>query len=194
MAVDQQETTGEATEVGKCSGCNADLPLRDPLGNEEVSQWICTQCGATIGALFNQDANEQLRSNVRPAAVNFDDARMQQPSEAIADFLSHLEAQQDPTEERRSSERRTLSQAVAVMPVDDQFRPAGDCFMAVARDVSRQGIAIVHTNSVEADYLALELACASGKKLQVAMQVARRREVGDYYECAGPFLTKMGTN
>ena len=81
-----------------------------------------------------------------------------------------------------------------VMPVDDQFRPVGDCFMAVTRDVSRQGIAVVHTNSVEADYLALELACASGKKLQVAMQVARRREVGDYHESAGPFLTKLGTD
>ena len=144
--------------------------------------------------MFNPDANEQIRSNVRPAAVNFEDARLQESSEAIADVLSHLEAQQDPKKESRSSKRHILSQAVAVTPLDDQFCPVGDRFMAFTRDVSRQRISVVHTGFVEADFLALELVCASGEKIQVGMQVARRREVGDYHEFSGLFLTKMVTD
>ena len=180
--------------VDKCSDCGAALPLRAPRTDEEPGHWICTECGGSLEALFDTDAAPEIRENVRPAAVDFDRSQLQQPFTAIADFVTRLESQQDSHDEKRAVVRRALGQPVAVMPLDEQFRPIGDCFLAVTRDVSQQGIAVVHTRPVEADYLAVELSCARGNKLQVAMQIVRRRELGDYHESAGPFLTKLGAS
>lgn len=46
-----------------CVFCELDLPLRDGRPGEQVSKWVCVQCGAAYEAVFLEDAPRAIATN-----------------------------------------------------------------------------------------------------------------------------------
>jgi PilZ domain len=90
--------------------------------------------------------------------------------------------------ERRHSPRYPLVVPVSVMPLDEQFRPAGTLYRAVTRNISGSGVSILSHTRFQAKYLSLLLVNSSADYLEVIVHVARYNMVGPMHEYAGPFV------
>lgn len=112
------------------------------------------------------------------------------PASAIEAFLKKLAAAAYHGADRRDSERHGVIVSVAAIPVDEGFRPTGKAFMGITRDVSIEGISLVHHRPIAAKYLALDLSEGDGQAMHVIMEVLRCHNVGPYFEVAGRFVTK----
>ncbi len=119
-----------------------------------------------------------------------DRASFVHPPKAITAFVDQLTAGRNPRRERHSEPRFTIAVVVEVQPVDDDFKPAGEAFQAVTRDISPSGIGITHNQSVESKFLALRLTNPEGEQLQTAVEVLRCQQVGSMYDIGGKFVTE----
>jgi hypothetical protein len=90
--------------------------------------------------------------------------------------------------ERRRCPRYPLVVPVSVMPLDEQFRPAGSLYRAVTRNISATGVSIISQTRLQADYLSLLLVNSSADYLEVVVRVARTAMIGPMFEFAGPFV------
>jgi hypothetical protein len=125
---------------------------------------------------------------------DFDPQALAAPPRAIADFVKRMivDAQGYYGPEKRADPRYDLTVSVAAIPIDEQFRRAGEAFMAVTRDVSTRGMALFHTRVVTQPMLAIELQAPGGGKLRVALKITRCVPNGRFYEIAGHFVTTLG--
>jgi hypothetical protein len=107
---------------------------------------------------------------------------------AMQNFVKNLTrgCQAEPDCERRRHKRYKLHCSVAVLPLDDDFRPAGPQFLAVCRDLSASGMALFHTRAIREKYLLVELQRPQSDPARLIMQVTRCRAVVRFYEIAGP--------
>lgn len=124
---------------------------------------------------------------------DFDPQALAAPPRAIADFVKKMivDAQGYYGPEKRADPRYDLAVSVAAVPIDEQFRQAGEAFMAMSRDVSTRGMALYHTRVVSQPLLAIELQAPGGAKLRVALRITRCLPVGRFYEIAGHFVTTL---
>jgi hypothetical protein len=180
-----------AGRFGPCIACERELPLRLPGPGEKGTAWVCTGCGALYHAMFDKSTAAGLARNVRPVSVSFDRSRLVQPPQAIAEFLHRLKDESRGREDRRQAARCWMVTHVAAVPVDKEFRPVGEPFMAVTRNISTRGLALVHTRAVESELVVVELTTGSGSAIQLVMRVARCRPMGRFYEVAGPFVVRI---
>jgi hypothetical protein len=88
---------------------------------------------------------------------------------------------------RREGRHATLI-PVIVVPVGEigQLPPE---FVAVVHDLSSRGISMLHTSTIEHNYLFLRFPEARVKTEGVALEVLRRRRIGPLWEIAGKFIT-----
>jgi hypothetical protein len=182
------EDTGR---IGSCANCNQELPLRLPGPRQQGTAWVCIGCGAKYSGIFDPSASPELARHVRPAALSFDRSRLIQPPQTIAAFIQRMKADDSPEADRRRAPRHEVVSPVAVVPVDGGFHPIGSPFLAVTRDLSASGIALLHTRAVESELLVVELPTPAGQVMQVAMRVTRCQSVGRFYEIAGSFIVRM---
>jgi hypothetical protein len=128
---------------------------------------------------------------------HFDDNNLVHPSDEMAAFVDRLiqrlieEGLYYDGPDRRSEKRHVVAIPVRAMPLDGNLRPAGAGFIATARDISRRGIAVIHSQVLTCPLLAVELADFDGRQIQAAVEVLRCRPVGPYFEIAGTFVTKV---
>ena len=128
---------------------------------------------------------------------HFDDKKLVHPSEEMAAFVDRLiqrlieEGLYYDGPDRRTEKRHVVAIPVRAMPLDGNLRPIGTAFLATARDISRRGIALVHSEPLNCALLAVELTDFDGKQLQAAVEVLRCRAIGPYFEIAGTFVTKV---
>lgn len=116
--------------------------------------------------------------------------------EEIAAFVEHLIWQfieqglyyQGP--DRRREKRHPIAVSVRTTPLDENLHPIGNPFTTATRDISNSGIALVHAETIEAPFLAVELKDLQGTPFRAAVEVLRRRPVGPYFEIAGKFVVK----
>jgi hypothetical protein len=115
------------------------------------------------------------------------------PPEALVALVRKVAAERQYNgPERRQSPRHALPNLfVLAIPLDEEQRPCGAPFRAVCRDISVHGISIFHTATVTAPMMALEVTDHYGGKIQVILNVLRRRPVGEYFELAGSFTQKL---
>ena len=184
--------TSEATIP--CDSCGATLPLTAPPEGQTAGSWVCVPCGTPCSGFRNTEADGEIVDNVRPALIPLDRSSISAPSPALVDYVTKLEASNSAVEERRDAARRCVSQTIAVQPVDEQFRPVGSPFLAISRDVSRQGVSLLHSQTVEQDCIVVQLTTGNGTQIQVAMQILRRREMDGFFELAGPLTTRLGAD
>jgi hypothetical protein len=92
--------------------------------------------------------------------------------------------------DRRRGPRRLMVVPVRAQPVDEEFHPIGDSFDVVTRDISPQGIGIVHTHRVHHKRLALQLRIMD-KEINFVVEVAWCKAMGPYEYVGGRLVAKL---
>ena len=177
--------------IMNCLSCGLPVPLRVSNPDERPINFVCSDCGAGYTALIDERSSPDLLGNVRPALFPIDRMRLTHPLEAIEGFVDELVGAPYQGPERRASKRHSVSMPVAALAIDSQFRSLGEPFIGLCRNISAEGIALMHSHAVDTDFLALDFTAPGGKRIQMVMRVLRCRAVGPYYEIAGPFLTDV---
>lgn len=98
---------------------------------------------------------------------------------SLADLLTDAE--------RRGGDRRPVLSSVLAEPLDENFQPTGTPFVALARNVSRGGMALLSTQPIGAKYLALRQPGVDRRVIRY-MEVVRSTLIGYGYEIAGQFI------
>ena len=93
--------------------------------------------------------------------------------------------------DRRREPRHAIAIEVNVIPLDAELQAAGCDFVATTRDISSGGISLIHTESTDCPFLAVEIAIPGERPFQAAVEVLRCSPVGPYFEIAGKFVTKF---
>ena len=174
-----------------CLSCGLPVPLRVSSPNERPINFVCSDCGAGYTALIDERSSLDLLGNVRPALFPIDRVQLTHPPNTIEGFVDELVGTPYPGPERRASKRHCVSMPVAALAIDSQFRSLGEPFIGLCRNISVEGIALIHSHAVDAEFLALDFTAPGSKRIQMLMRVLRCRAVGPYYEIAGPFLADV---
>ncbi len=110
----------------------------------------------------------------RPATLN---------GGSLADLLADAE--------RRGGDRRPVLSSVIAEPLDENFQAAGAPFVALARNISPGGIALLYTQPIGAKYLALRQPGSETRVFRY-LEVVRSTLIGYGYEIAGRFIEPAG--
>ncbi len=111
---------------------------------------------------------------------------------AVDEFVDAIEYRQDCVDERRAEQRKPAVLDVIVVPLDAQFKPIGEPFLGLTRDISRGGIAMLHVEAVSAPYLLLKLQTRRHRSLQAVVEVVRSRRYYQFTEISGRFAVTRG--
>lgn len=94
----------------------------------------------------------------------------------------------DPFEDRRSAKRKPAMIDVIAVPLDAQFKPSGDAFLSLTRNISHGGISILCTEEIKAPYLLLRMEMARHRCLQAVVRVIRSRSFYQFNEVSAAFV------
>jgi hypothetical protein len=94
----------------------------------------------------------------------------------------------NPFADRRSTQRKPVMIDVIAVPLDEQRQPCGEAFLAITRDISHGGVAILCAEEIKAPYLLLRLETARHRSLQSIMRVIRSRSFYQFREVSGSFV------
>lgn len=184
-------TTASKPATQLCTTCGQALPFAPPAPVGRTARWVCLGCGTGYDATLSVENFTDALRQVRPCALEFDREHLVHPPSAIARFLKHLVDDSTVGCERRRSPRYPVVIPAVAQPFTSSFCPTGLSFMALTRDISVTGLALVHTRAVPAEFLALELPAGKNEKMQLLMRVLRCQPFHHLYEIAGRFLVRL---
>jgi hypothetical protein len=93
-------------------------------------------------------------------------------------------------EEKRGRTRYRIAIEVPAVELDDDLQPMGAPFIAMSRDISTSGICLVHTQRVTAPQLLIRLDNLNGMRVQVVVEISRRRKLKHFFEISGNFILR----
>jgi hypothetical protein len=96
-------------------------------------------------------------------------------AERLSFFEDLLATTMDTSEqpERRRAKRYPLKVVAMATPLDEEFRPTGEAFPVLTRDISSQGIGLVHSRPLDMKYVDLDLIGPDGRQLRITVEVLR---------------------
>lgn len=115
----------------------------------------------------------------------------EQSLELIQSFFSRfIDERKHHSADRRSESREHVSAPLALVPLADDFRPTGDPFQAIVRDVSGEGIGLFCRSPVDAEFLGVLLTNGQAEEeLLIVFRVWRCMPKGNFYDVGGKFVT-----
>lgn len=131
--------------------------------------------------MASQTTLEEISETIDRTALN-------PPAAGLREFLTSL-PQAKRLSDRRKSERFPVVADVIVVPLDKDCRPLAEPFIACSLNVSAGGLCFYHAEPVDSTLLYVEIASPDAPNMSSRMRVLRQRQVGDYFEIAGQFLT-----
>ena len=78
-------------------------------------------------------------------------------TKSVKEFYSLVRELSQPPAERRREERYPSSVALRIQPLDMDFRPSGEPFCALTRDISRSGMGFINSEPFDHKYLRLSI-------------------------------------
>jgi len=93
--------------------------------------------------------------------------------------------------EKRTEARYAISIAVNAFPINHSYEQTGQEFVAVTRDISTRGLALLHTQAVTTKWLAIEAISPQNERIRTVIEVLRCRAIGPLFEIAGKFVTDL---
>ena len=125
-------------------------------------------------------------------ASKIDAAIVPQPPAEVIAFVERQIRKARPYKglERRSDKRYLVATPVWVQPVDAQSNPIGEPFAAVTRDISLEGIGLVHTKPIECDTVALRFSW-EGREVERVAALLWCRALGPFYYAGANFVGKF---
>jgi hypothetical protein len=106
----------------------------------------------------------------------------------INEFVRAVGRSRVSDDERRSEKRRPVVLDIIAVPLDEDRNPCGEPFLALSRNISRGGIALLHTERVKAPYLLLRIETLRHEVIQAVVQVIRARNFYQFTEISGRFV------
>ena len=110
----------------------------------------------------------------------------------ISQFVKAVGRGRVSNDERRTEKRRPVVLDIIAVPLDEDRNPCGEPFLALSRDISRGGIALLHTEPVRAPFLLLRIETLRHEVIQAVVQVIRARSFYQFTEISGRFVAKPG--
>ena len=105
----------------------------------------------------------------------------------VDQFVDAVDGAHNPFDDRRAAQRKPAMIDVIAVPLDAERQPCGDAFLALTRDISHGGIAILCTEQIKAPYLLLRLEMARYRCLQAVVRVIRSRSFYQFTEVSAAF-------
>ena len=105
----------------------------------------------------------------------------------VDQFVDAVDGGKELFEDRRSAKRKPAMIDVIAVPLDAERKPCGDAFLALTRNISHGGIAILCTETTKAPYLLLRLELARYRCLQAVVRVIRSRSFYQFTEVSASF-------
>jgi hypothetical protein len=105
-------------------------------------------------------------------------------------FVKALDGGRVADDERRREKRRPVVLDVIAVPLDEEHHPCGEPFLALSRNISRGGIALLHTEKVTAPFLLLRIETIRHQVIQTVVKVVRTRSFYQFTEISGRFEVK----
>ncbi len=93
--------------------------------------------------------------------------------------------------EVRGQQRHLVAAPVTVVPLDADFRVAGQPAKAMTINVSGGGAALIHPRPVAEPYLAIDFASSGVELLPAVLKVTRVRPLDAAHEVAGEFVSRI---
>ena len=117
-------------------------------------------------------------------------ASLRHPPEVVVSFVNRLMDDHHPHDkpERRARPREPIAIPVSAQPLDANFRPTGDVFAAVTKDISTGGIGVIHSEQIVARYLQIEIATQDGEEMSLLAQVKHCTPYGPHYHIGARFV------
>lgn len=105
-----------------------------------------------------------------------------EPPAALVSFVKRQirDAHSFEGDDRRADERHLMLVPVLVQPVDEQFRSVAEPFAVASRDISRNGIGLVHSEPIRHPLVALRMSLAD-EDVDAVARVVWCKALGPYY-------------
>ena len=106
----------------------------------------------------------------------------------INQFVRAVSRSRISDDERRAEKRRPVVLNIIAVPLDEDRNPCGEPFLALSRNISRGGIALLHTEMVKAPYLLLRIETLKHEVIQAVVQVIRARNFYQFTKISARFV------
>jgi hypothetical protein len=175
----------------RCSNCANRLPIRPAKDEEWSVTWLCKKCQTQYRGHLDGTLAQTLRENIAISKFPIDWSRLQHPPTTITTAINAWMPTPYVGEERRAETRMRITMPVAVVPVDDAFKPVGPPALLITRDISVGGICLLHDEPLQPKYLVVDLpAKDTEESLQLVVEILRCRAVDTLFEIAGRFVMR----
>jgi hypothetical protein len=113
------------------------------------------------------------------------------PSRQLLEMVAQCPQRVEHATEKRRAPRFRRVTLVPAAPLDEEFPPSGEPFLAVSMGISTCGLGMVHSRMVTCKNLALEIAPPGGKPTRVIARVVRCRPFNGAFFIGCEFLKRM---
>jgi hypothetical protein len=113
------------------------------------------------------------------------------PPRRLLEMVAQCPQRVEHATEKRRAPRFRLVTLVPAAPLDEEFQPCGEPFLAVSMDISTCGLGMVHSRMVTCKNLALEIAPPGGKPTRVIARVVRCRPFNGAFFIGCEFIKRM---
>lgn len=184
---------GVTTRIETCTTCGTRLPLRIPNHGEQGINWQCTVCGYRYYGVLDEDAENEVRDNVREAGSGQGlRARRKRGTKSV--IARNRKLQPRETEELESTDagenaRHPLDSTILAYRLDDNREVIGDAFLIRTENISSTGIALKHSEEIQpGSLIQVELLDANCEVVKATVRVLRCSKMNGFHEIAGAFL------
>ncbi|WP_145255996.1 hypothetical protein [Planctomycetes bacterium Pan216] len=142
----------------------------------------------------HQDELPPLRVIQPPIPLPFANANdYPAPRALLTSVRRHLQERHDdpPFQESRQYDRFPVGLVVSIVPLDADFRPAGDAFQAVLQELSQGGFSVVNSRALEIEYLGIEIKPLTGGASRMIARVMRCESFGRFYSVGCRLIGKI---
>jgi hypothetical protein len=197
LADNQQFDAPEVLGHSTCSGCDAWHAFCPPTPRADAQAWYCQKCGAVVFAKFDPEAlcdysgvamlapEDGLIARFGSPPEEPDDST---PPEHLQRLVRLLTSREFKGVERRRYKRYAAVAPVVAVPLGEDFRVAGKPIRMTTTNVSHDGIGLIHTQYLKAQYYALDFTIAGLELRQAIVKLLRVRGLGPVYESGGRFV------
>lgn len=200
MTLDTAVGHKDELNIDRCGQCDFRVALRRPTPARPASPWRCRRCHAVFLASPQERDGKPFSAGTR-AAFYFDvlddfavDAAAGEAEISEQDVRRLRECLSQGFQERpesRQHRRFPIVAAVTLLPLSNELQIAGELCGAIAVNVSAGGMAIITTRPIEEPFFAVDFSRASALLVPVVLERLRTRAVGEAFEIAGKFVSRI---
>ena len=180
----------------KCGQCLGKLPLRMSQRGERGVVWLCAECSVPFVSLCVTDRLQGDAERIRLDERYFDTEGLPAISPKVRREVAKLAERAAAAIENnhRRSERISQSLVVPAIKLNEGLNPEGYSFQVMVANVSREGIGLVHNESIDSEFIALKLTLDDQEPIQVVVRLVRERELQPpLREIGGEFFVRLGS-